>query len=224
MSAIDPTGHVVWAATPGGRGDRLAADPGRTVYFATLIDTSSLDTAVPLLTGYDEGRGTVRTQVVPRIGRDMTATLAFANGLVYGSQVDVAQGGSGSGGYAVHPDTGALAWNSSIAVTAITPGAVIVINGPEIAALNPTTGTGLWTQTTPSIEGPSPPVAAGNLLYDGEYHGGPAGDTLVARRISDGTTVGSITTSPGATLTDVVPSGGRVFVTTSSQLIAIAPS
>ena len=110
--AVDSAGHVVWSAAPGGFVSALAADPEQhTLYVASLLQLTG-GPSIQLLTGYAEADGLLRSAVVLPIPSFVSvSSLGFAKGLVFGTQSND-HGEGGIGAFAVHPDTGALAWSA----------------------------------------------------------------------------------------------------------------
>lgn len=214
ISAIDTTGHVVWAATPGGQVRAIAADPGRAVYATSLVPVSAPPGAVPLLTGLNESDGTRRSAVVPQTGLHVPTfngsdAFAFGNGLVY------------DGPYAIHPDTGAVAWSApGEDVIDVTPSAVVTLssNANGIVSRDPANGTLRWSAPARAIF-PQGVVIAGDLVYLGDS-GGP---DMQIRSLATGAVVG---TSPSLLGNDdyISPSGGDIVVQAGGTLYALAPA
>jgi outer membrane protein assembly factor BamB len=222
LSAIDPTGHVVWSAMPGGTvGDfpppdpSLATNPGHTIYIATLSLTAP---ANQLLTGYDESDGTVHSAVsVQPTPAGPIQSIAYSNGLILGT-AGTGFGRLGFGAFGLDPDTGAVLWTTDIFTVAVTFDAVITSDArsSSITARNPTTGAVMWSV----VDNIGDRVAlAGNLMYTWRP------DTIVIRRLSDGNVVGTAQPNVGEFLTGrVIPSNGRLYATTTGHLYALAPS
>ena len=125
--AVDSGGHVAWSAAPGGFVSALAADPGRRIlYTASLLQLTN-GPSIQLLTGYAETDGAVRSAVVAQIPSFVSvSSLGFSNDLVFGTQSND-HGEGGIGAFAMHPESGALAWSGDGNVTAITPSAVVPV-------------------------------------------------------------------------------------------------
>lgn len=216
--AIDTSGRVVWARTPGGVGGTLVADPGKTVYVGTsvLLTTGDLSAReLPLLTGYARADGAVASSVVVRVERGSAPALAFANGLVY-TYSGFAHGGMGVGMSAVDVATGEVKWGRASFPEAVTPGAVISNFEADWAASNPVTGAPLWTRIEPSQPGPT--VAVGAFLIRS------TGDTLIVHRLSDGSVVDSFVPAAGQQIRNVIVSDGTIFVVTFTGLHAVRPA
>jgi outer membrane protein assembly factor BamB len=223
VSAIDRDGHVAWSAVPGGFFSVLAADAAqRTVYTLSVIFTTN-GPAIPLLTGFDEAGGIVRSQVTAGISpfslTPAVTSLGFSNGLVIGTQPNEhAQGGVGA--FAVHPDSGALAWagrSAGSTVAVITPSVVLDFNFREdldTTARDTSTGAVRWQAHL----GLAPEAVAGNLVYGLS----DTGDAIVIRRLSDGSVVATVP-APGGSLA-LTPAAGRVFDVTNAFLFTFAPS
>ena len=118
--AIDTAGQVVWSAAPGGPVSALAADSANGILYAASILPLTNQGNIPLLTGYTEADGLVHSAVVAEVrGFVPVDSLAFSNGLVFGTQSDD-HGEGGVGAFASHPDSGALAWSGDGQVTTVT--------------------------------------------------------------------------------------------------------
>jgi outer membrane protein assembly factor BamB len=218
--AIDTAGHVAWSASPGGGVKQIAADPAQqTLYTLSLLQLTS-GPSIYLLTGYAEADGTVRSAVSAQlrpISLSVVQSLGFANGLVYGTQANL-HGEGGAGAFALHPDTGALAWSGDGGEKAITPSAVVDFNlraDPNTIARNPSTGAVLWQMNFAG----EPQAVAGNLVYGFDW-----GDAILVRRISDGTAVATVKVVAGDTIGALTPSAGHVYDVTRAHLYALAPS
>jgi outer membrane protein assembly factor BamB len=215
--AVDSRGHVVWSAAPGGVVSALAADPGRRVlYTASLLQLTN--GPIQLLTGYGETEGTVRSAVVAQIPSFASvSSLGFSNGLVFGTQPND-QGEGGIGAFAMHPDSGALAWSGDGNVTAITPSAVVDFHlreDPNTIVRNPSTGTVLWQARTTS----GADAVAGDLVYTESSTA-----SIKVRRISDGAVVANVPILAADPFRALTPSAGRLYVVTNTHLNALAPA
>lgn len=218
--AIDTGGHVVWSASPG---SALAIDPAQhTVYTLSLLRLTH-GPSVYVLTGYAEADGTVRSAVVtqipdtPPVG---AAATGFSNGLVFGSQSSD-HSPSGIGAFALHPDTGALAWSGDATVTALTPNAVVdffLRGSPNTTVRNPTTGAVLWQTNT--LGGAA--AVAGGLIYTEGFGASP---DLVVLRLSNGSTVATVHI-PGVAFGALTPTAGHLYDVdrTNNHLYALAPT
>jgi outer membrane protein assembly factor BamB len=217
--AVDSGGHVVWSAAPGGFVSALTADPEQgTLYVASLLQLTNRP-SIQLLTGYAEGDGARRSAVVPQIPSFVSvSSLGFSNGLVFGTQSND-HGEGGIGAFAVHPDTGELAWSANGSVAAITPSAVVDFHlrgDPNTIARNPLTGAVLWQANT--INGAD--AVAGNLIYTPGFTG-----NISVRRVSDGAVVANVPL-PAADpfFRSVTPSAGHLYLVTNTRLSALAPA
>ncbi len=208
VSAIDTTGRVVWSATPGGQVLALAADPGKTLYVASWVRTTT-GAPVPLLTGLAETSGTRQSAVVPQQASTFSGPggFAFGNGLIY------------DGGVAIRPDTGAVVWSApNEIVMAVTANAVVMLAPGAIVARNPTSGSPLWFAPARAIV-PQGVVVAGDLVFVGES----GASDLQIRDLATGKLLG---TSPPLTGGDyyISPSGGRVIIQAGGTLYALTPT
>jgi outer membrane protein assembly factor BamB len=222
VSAIDRDGQVAWSAAPGGFFAVLAANAANhTVYTLSVIFTTN-GPAIPVLTGFHEASGIVRTQVAAEISpfslTPAVTTLGFSNGLVIGTQPNEhAQGGVGA--FALHPESGALVWAGRTAgstVAAITPSAVLDYNFREdldTTARDTSTGAVLWRAKL----GAPPQAVAGNLVYSLSA----SSADLVIRRLSDGSVVATVPVPPGSLA--ITPASGRVYDVAGSFLFTFAP-
>lgn len=206
VSAIDTLGHVVWSATPGGEVRALAADPGKALYVTSSLVLTTPPGRLPLLTGLAESDGTRRSEVVPQtngsLGFDGPYSFAFANGLIY------------EGPFAIHPDTGTLAWSTpGNNMMTVASTAVLMTSSSGIVARDPHNGALLWSANAGRIF-PQGAVIAGNLVFVGGVQ---------IRDLATGNLLG---TSPPLTGIDfyISPSGGRVIVQGGGTLYALAPS
>lgn len=218
ISAIDAGGGVAWSATPGGDvvSESLTADPGRTLYVVSRLRfTAPPGGSITLLTGYAERDGTVQSSVSVQVDNVTDVVFAgFSNGLVYGAQSPTH--GLDGVAFAVHPDTGALAWSTGrpsgtgdyVVESAITP-TVVLINHPYgVTARDPTSGAVRWQVTDSTAE-----AVAGDLVIFWQGN---------IRRLSDGTLVA---TAPGIGEQPVerTPAAGHIYTSTSSHVYALAP-
>lgn len=208
VSAIDTTGRVVWSATPGGGVSGLAADPGKTLYVASWVRPTA-GSPVPLLTALAEASGSRLSAAVLQLASTFSGPggFAFGNGLIY--DVDVA----------VHPDTGAVAWDAPHEVVmAVTANAVVMLAPGAIVARNPTSGSPLWFAPARAIV-PQGVVVAGDLVLVGES----GASDMQIRDLATGNLLG---TSPPLTGSDyyISPSGGRVIIQAGGTLYALTPT
>jgi outer membrane protein assembly factor BamB len=217
--AVDRGGHVVWSAAPGGFISAFTADPGRHIlYTASLLQLTNAP-SLQLLTGYAENDGIVRSAVVVQIPSFVSVdSLAFSNDLVFGTQSND-HGEGGIGVFAVHPDTGELAWSANGSVAAVTPSAVVDFHlrgDPNTIARNPVTGAVLWQANTVN----DADAVAGNLIYTPGFTG-----NISVRRVSDGAVVANVPL-PAADqfFRSVTPSAGHLYVVTNTRLSALAPA
>lgn len=219
VSALDTNGQVVWSLAVGGEvfGDALAADPGHTLYIAsTMLLTNPPGTDIPLLTSRAESDGTLQSAVVAQIANNRTPpAIAYANGLVYGTQPNV-PGCAGVGAFALHPDTGTLAWSADSLGSVVAPSAVLSRTlGGAIRARDPSTGAVQWQAPDPG----GAQAVAGNLVYSVG-----AVDTINVRRISDGTLVGTVQPAAGENVGWLTPSAGHIYDAATNHVYALAPS
>ena len=216
VSAIDTAGHVVWSAVPGTALGAFASDPvHRTLYVAWGDRPSGSH-----LTGYAEPDGTVRSAVVTQLDpRAAVVSLAFSDGLVYGTQTTGHSDQFGVGAFALHPDTGKLVWSGDISETVVTPKVVLDYSftlGPSVAR-NASSGAVLW-QAADIF--PADAVA-GNLVYGI----GSTVDTVHIRRLSDGALVATLRSpAPGESFGSLTPAAGHLYDVTTTHLFAFAPS
>jgi outer membrane protein assembly factor BamB len=216
--ALDRAGQVAWSSAPGGYVSALTADPERHILYAASLLYVSNGPSIPLLTGYADADGAPRSSVIAPVSTFVPIdSIGFSKGLVFGTQSnDHGQGGIGA--FALHPDTGALAWSGDGNVTAITPDAVVDFHlrgDPNTIARNPSTGAVLWQARTINAA----EAVAGNLVYAVSLTG-----DIEVRRISDGSVVANVPildTDPFYALT---PSAGHLYVVTTTQLNALAPA
>jgi hypothetical protein len=216
--AIDSGGRVVWSAAPGGFISALAADPARRiVYTASFLQLTSAP-SIHLLTGYAETDGTTRSAVVvPVSSFALISSLGFSNDLVFGTQSND-HGEGGVGAFAVHPDTGAIAWSGDGNVSALTPSAVVDFHlrgDPNTIARKPSTGTVLWRASTNN----GAEAVAGDLVYAQSL----TGDVDI-RRLSDGAVVATVPVLASDPFRALIPSNGQVYVVTNNHLTAFAPA
>jgi outer membrane protein assembly factor BamB len=219
VSALDSAGHVVWSAAPGGVVSPLAVDPGgRTVYTLSQLRLTNAPT-IPLLTGYAEADGSLRSAVVAHINStDAVTSLAFSNGRIFGTQVTGHSGQAGVGAFGMDPNTGALAWSGEISETVVTPDAVLdytFLSPNSTVARNPATGAVLWQATGNG----GAQAVAGNLVYSISS----TGDAIAIRRIGDGSMVATVQPAVGDTFGALTPAAGHLFDATSAHLYALAP-
>ena len=215
--AVDPTGRLVWARSPGGFGRDLVADPGRTVYVGTSIPLTSgqsFESGLPLLTGYSQSTGATTSSVVVQVSSAYPQEArAFANGLVY-TFSEFGHGLLGVGMSAVDPATGQVRWGHPSEPIAVAPDVVVSFAEPGWTGLDPVTGAQRWFR---GDLGPGGGGAAVNeLLVRVE------GSALVAQRLADGVDVGTVTVADDQ-ITSLAISDGRIFVTTPTQVVAIEP-
>jgi outer membrane protein assembly factor BamB len=215
--ALDPAGQVVWSSAPGGFVSALTADPEHHILYAASRLQPTSGSSIQLLTGYAEEDGALRSAVIVQVSSFVNvSSLGFSKGLVFGSQLNN-HGEGGIGAFAVHPDTGALAWSGDGNVSAITPNVVVDFHlrgDPNTIARNPSTGTVLWRATT----GNGAEAVAGDLVYAT----GVAG--IDVRRISDGAVVATVPILEADPFRGLTPSAGHLYVITNTQLQALAPA
>jgi outer membrane protein assembly factor BamB len=213
LSAYDPAGRRVWTVVPGGQvfeGGNVAAVAGQTVYVSTFLPLTG-GTGLIFLRGYSVADGAARSTVT--LESDLpVATLATANGLVYGTfYTSVGRLGS-VGTFAADPGTGAIAWTGELLTLAVTPSAVLS-NNPRtetLVAHEPRTGAPVWTAAQSDLSA----RATNELIFFSEGN---------IRRLSDGSLVGRLPTVEAEPLRFPTPSGGRVFASSTSRLYALAP-
>jgi outer membrane protein assembly factor BamB len=137
--AFDRAGQVVWSAAPSGFVSALTADPGNHILYAASFLQLSNGSRIPLLTGYAEADGALRSAVVAQVSPFVPiGSLGFQKGLVFGTQSND-HGEGGIGAFALHPDTGTRAWSgdgNDGAVVATVP----VLDTDPFRALTPTAG------------------------------------------------------------------------------------
>jgi outer membrane protein assembly factor BamB len=215
VSAYDPTGRRVWTVVPGGQifeGSNLAAVSGQTVYVATTIFLSD-GGGVVLLRGYSVADGTAGSAAFIQNALPGIESLAVANGLVYGTIFTSFGRLSGVGAFAVHPETGTVAWTGELFTLAVTPGAVLS-NNPRtgtLTARDPITGVVLWSTNQTDFAA----AATDQLAFFS------AGDI---RRLSDGALVGNVRGADGTATSFVTPAAGRVVAVTPTRLYSLAPA
>jgi outer membrane protein assembly factor BamB len=221
VSAIDPDGHVVWSAQPGGFVEGLAAAAGGPLYASSIVRlTSPALTVVPLLTGLGESDGAVVSRVI--VGGQATTNWSpltlFQNGLAYGA-ASSAHGGTGAGGVAVDPATGAVTrLTGGNFLAAVSPTAAILQDEEnDVFGVNPKTGTQLWLRFFSGLSGPEADAIAGSLLYVG------LGANVLMLDVATGTTVATTSALPGGVVS-IVPSGGRIFTIAGTTLVALQPT
>jgi outer membrane protein assembly factor BamB len=216
--ALDTEGHVVWSAAPGGFVSALVADPGRRILYTVSLLLLTNRPSLQLLTGYEETDGDLRSAVVAQIPAFASVgSLGFSDGLVFGTQSND-HGEGGVGAFAMHPDSGALAWSGDGRVTAITPSAVVDFHlrgDPNTIARNPSTGAVLWRASTAGVA----EAVAGDLVYDASTTG-----DLEVRRISDGSVVANVPVPPGDFVLTLTPSAGHIYEVTVARLYALVPA
>ena len=226
ISAIDAQGRVVWSAIPGGI-VRALTTGDHTVYVASRVALTVFPYGIDLITGYNESDGKVKSVVAPPFDNFTPIdSLGFSNDLLYGT---LTSGHDTLGGltFAVHPDTGAIAWSTDrsssrdfVAERGITGDAVITnhITGESTSANDAHTGALLWRDTVSAqVHG-----IAGDLVYLSEY------DTVRILRVSDGALVTSFRLNPVLPpfegIAAITPSGGRVYIAAEQHLYAFAPT
>jgi outer membrane protein assembly factor BamB len=153
-------------------------------------------------------------------------SLGFSNDLVYGT---LTSGHDTAGGvtFAVHPDTGAIAWSTNrpqgrdfLTERGITPDAVITqhLTGDPTTANDARTGRLLWRDT----ESAQVAGIAGDLVYLSQE------DTVRILRASDGTLVTQFRLNPAPPpfegIATITPSGGRLYIAAAAHLYAFAPA
>lgn len=214
VSAFDPTGQRIWSVVPGGQsfpGRNLAISPDGTLYTATFIGLSEAP-PVNLLRGYAASDGTARSAAI--VPSDIPVqSLAAVDGMVFGTWFTDFGRFGGVGGFAVHPDTGALAWTDGLFLSAVTPGVAITSNPRtgDLVAHNPTTGATVWsaTQVATSV------AATDQLLFFGDG---------AIRRLADGAVVGHVPSSDANAVELVIPSNGRIYASSATQLSTFVPA
>jgi outer membrane protein assembly factor BamB len=174
VSAVDTHGHVLWSQAPSGTVGGLAAEPGHTLYVASvdhLTNPPDLGSNMPFLTGYAETDGAVRSKVVAKISTDSTSdmrSIRAANGLVYGTQ-DYGHGAVGVGSFALRPDTGDLVWSSIRQLDAVSSRAILANDDPgSLCAVDAKTGASQWCA---SIAPHQAAVIAGTVVLAIVYSG-----------------------------------------------------
>jgi outer membrane protein assembly factor BamB len=216
--AVDRAGQVVWSAAPGGFVSALTADPEHHVLYAASRVQLTTGPTIPLLTGYAEADGALRSAVTAQVRSNFVPieSLGFSDGLIFGTQSDD-HGEGGIGAFALHPDTGALAWSGDGNVTAITPNVVVDFHlrgDPNTVARNPSTGAVLWRGST----GTGAEAVAGHLVYTLGSGG------IEVRRLSDGSVVANVPVSATDPFRALTPSADHVYVVTNTRLNALAPA
>lgn len=214
VSAFDATGQRIWSVVPGGQsfpGRTIAIDPGKTLYVATYIQPSN-NQLVNLVRGYSVSDGTMRSTAILPPSLPIQS-LAAADGLLFGTFFTDFGRDGGEGGFAIHPDTGAIEWTDGLFLLAVTPG-VALTNNPRTGALvahDPTTGATLWSTT----QGGFAAAATDQLLFfsDGTI-----------RRLADGTVVGHVPSSDADPVALVTPSNGRIYASLANRLSTFTPT
>jgi outer membrane protein assembly factor BamB len=214
--ALDRAGQVVWSSAPGGYVSALTADPERHILYAASVLPLTNSSSIPLLTGYAEANGALRSAVVAAVpGYVPIDSLGFSQGLVFGTQSnDHGQGGIGA--FALHPDTGALVWSGDGNVTAITPNAVVDFHlrgDPNTIARNSSNGTVLWQANTSN----GAEAVAGDLVYTVNF------TSIEVRRVSDGSVVAQVPVLDTDPFRALTPAAGHLYVVTNTRLNALAP-
>jgi PQQ-like domain len=129
--------------------------------------------------------------------------MRFANGLLY------------TGSSALHPTTGAAAWNApGEVVDAVTQDVALMGARADLVGRNPVTGQFIWRAVgaNRTAAGMYDPVVGGSLVFSGHPH------VVNVLSLADGTPLG---TTPAVGLDmDIIPSGARVFVDGSGTLYA----
>jgi outer membrane protein assembly factor BamB len=216
--ALDSAGQVVWSSAPGGFVSAITADPEHHILYAASFVQLTNVAGIQLLTGYAEADGTLRSAVVAQVPTFvLVASLGFSKGLVFGTQPNL-HGEGGVGAFAMHPDSGALAWSGDGAVTAITPSAIIdshLRGASTTVARNPSTGAVLWQ--TNGIAGAE--AVAGNLVYAPGFN-----NDIEVRRLSDGAVVATVPLPEAEFFGGLTPAADHLYVVTNTQLEALAPA
>jgi hypothetical protein len=204
LSAVDPTGQVLWTTVPaGGLVDGVAANGNGTLYVASTVTlTNPPDGAIRILTGYSEASGAVTSRVVMQT--QTVGVPAFANGLVY------------VGGTAIRPGDGSVAWSAPGRFGAVSASAIVLFDDTTVTARDPMTGAVLWS--APKDEASHDTVAiAGGFVY----LGGP--QSLTVRVLTTGDAVASIPL-PDDGIEALIVSAGHVLMVNAGFLWSYAPT
>jgi outer membrane protein assembly factor BamB len=212
LFAVDTGGRVVWSRSPGDFVSALTADPAGHIVYAISSLSLTDEPDLWLLSGYrsDGSRVSqvIAEDVFPFAGVE---TLGFSNGLIIGAQPNE-HGEGGMGAFAVHPETGDLAWGGGGGrVEAITPQVTIEFRlreDPATFARDTSTGAVVWSANVGAE------AASEGLLYSAGVNG------LRINRLSDGTLVTTVPLAAGAD--GVTPAAGHVYVT-GVRLQALVP-
>lgn len=225
VSAIDVQGHVVWSAVPGGSVQGLTVGD-HTVYVATRLRLTVPPYGINLVIGYAASDGAVKSAVAPPFDNlTPVDSLGFGQGLLYGTLLS---GHMTDGGvtFAVHPDTGAIAWSTMrssgrdfVAEQGITPDVVItrhITEGGTTTANDARTGAPRWQSPYRTV------ASAGDLVYLVNN------DAVHIVRATDGTEVATMRLNPSGPPTEfiasITPSAGRLYIATLAHLYAFAPT
>jgi hypothetical protein len=197
VSAIDTTGHAVWSVQLPRVLDDMVGD-GSTLYVSSNVSGAAS------YVRYAESNGAAGSPIALPV---VSTAMEFANGLLY------------TGGFALHPTTGAPAWNApGESVVAVTGSVALMGAGADLVGRAPVTGAFIWRAVgaNRTAAGIYDPVIGGSLVLSGHPH------VVNVLSLVDGTPLGA-TPGVGPDM-DIVASGGRVFVDGSGTLYAFAPA
>lgn len=204
VSAIDPTGQVLWSTVPAGDAvGGIASDGSGTLSVASTVTlTSPPNGVIRILTAYAESTGAVTSRVVLQTQAD--GPLAIANGLVYVN------------GTAIRPADGTVAWSAPGSFGAVSASAIVLVDGTTVTARDPKSGALVWSA-------PQQPFSYDNLAIAGGlvYLSGP--QSLDVREVTTGAVVASIPL-PGDGLEGLAVANGHVVMINAGLLQSYAPT
>lgn len=227
ISAVDPSGHVLWSTTPGGQvggfagiaSSTQADSAARALQVVSLLPSSTFGT--PLVNQYDEAGGGLMSSALsapnPAGAFNGIANVAASGGLVYFNEPGV-QGLPAAGLFAVEPGTGARVWsgfgNQSYAVS---PKIVVSVDEDrgeiEIEGLDARTGGLVWAAAP---TGTIPAIVNGVVLS--------TVGALQARDLSTGAVVATFNPTGDNLTGDVTAADGHIYAGSATRLYALAPT
>jgi outer membrane protein assembly factor BamB len=227
ISAVDPSGRIVWSTTPGGRvagfaGIRGGTEPdsiARTLQVVSLLPVGDFGT--PLVSQYDEMSGTLLRSALgapsPPAAFPGLANVSASGGLVHFNAREVRGLGS-SALFAVDPQTGGTVWSGpGNRWHAVNPHAVVSVaedRGITVAwGLDARTGTTLWG---PVPSGPAP-ILVGDLVLD-------TGGALQVRDSRRGDLLASFMPDGDGLYWEVTAANGIIYAASPTRLYAVTPA